>query len=147
MSIKFLVLGAGGYFGFWGGGGSADFIFMGARIFLIHGPFEQILGFAALGSPAARAKRDAQHKVCNTRGRPGHTMTSTVSSGRNTNLLRKQFSEVFLFVILRRFCTLQIFGKGGLFQELRVKFVIFFKTHIPECSFVSHIFVSGGCLI
>ena len=24
----------GGYFGFWGGGGSADFIFMGARIFL-----------------------------------------------------------------------------------------------------------------
>ena len=31
MSIKFLVLG-GGYFGF-GGGGSADFIFMGARIF------------------------------------------------------------------------------------------------------------------
>ena len=33
MSIKFLVLG-GGYFGVWGGGGSADFIFMGARIFL-----------------------------------------------------------------------------------------------------------------
>ena len=32
MSIKFIVLG-GGYFGF-GGGGSADFIFMGARIFL-----------------------------------------------------------------------------------------------------------------
>ena len=36
MSVKFLVLGGGGYFGFWGeGGGSADFIFMGARIFLI----------------------------------------------------------------------------------------------------------------
>ena len=34
MSIKFLVLGGGGYFGFWGGG-SADFIFMGARIFRI----------------------------------------------------------------------------------------------------------------
>ena len=35
MSIKFLVLGGGGVFGFffWGGG-SADFIFMGARIFL-----------------------------------------------------------------------------------------------------------------
>ena len=35
MSIKFLVLG-GGYFGFLGGGGggSADSIFMGARIFL-----------------------------------------------------------------------------------------------------------------
>ena len=34
MSIKFLVLGGGVYFGvFWGGGG-ADFIFMGARIFL-----------------------------------------------------------------------------------------------------------------
>ena len=32
MPKKFLVLG-GGYFGFWGGGG-ADFIFMGARIFL-----------------------------------------------------------------------------------------------------------------
>ena len=30
----FLVLG-GGYLGFWGGGGSADFIFMGARIFLM----------------------------------------------------------------------------------------------------------------
>ena len=38
MSIKFLVLG-GGYFGFWGGGGSADFIFMGARIFLKLGPW------------------------------------------------------------------------------------------------------------
>ena len=33
MSIKFLVLGGG--FGFWGGGGSADFIFMGAQIFLM----------------------------------------------------------------------------------------------------------------
>ena len=33
MSIKFLVLGGRGYFGF--GGGSADFIFMGAGIFLI----------------------------------------------------------------------------------------------------------------
>ena len=34
MSIKFLVLGGeGGMLGF-GGGGSADFIFMGARIFL-----------------------------------------------------------------------------------------------------------------
>ena len=32
MSVKFIVLG-GGYFGF-GGGGSADFIFMGARIIL-----------------------------------------------------------------------------------------------------------------
>ena len=34
MSIKFLVSGGGGYFGFLGGGGSADFIFMGAGIFL-----------------------------------------------------------------------------------------------------------------
>ena len=34
MSIKFLVLG-GGVFCVLGGGGSADFIFMGARIFLI----------------------------------------------------------------------------------------------------------------
>ena len=33
VSIKFLVLGGGGYFGFFGGG-SADFIFMGAGIFL-----------------------------------------------------------------------------------------------------------------
>ena len=33
MSIKFRVLG-GGLFGFFWGGGSADFIFMGARIFL-----------------------------------------------------------------------------------------------------------------
>ena len=40
MSIKFLVLGGGGgILGFLGGGGSADFIFMGARIFseLKHG--------------------------------------------------------------------------------------------------------------
>ena len=35
MSIKFLVLGGGGGNWVWGGGGSADFIFMGARIFLI----------------------------------------------------------------------------------------------------------------
>ena len=34
MSIKFLVLG-GGILGFSFGGGSADFIFMGARIFLV----------------------------------------------------------------------------------------------------------------
>ena len=35
MPIKFLVLGGGGIFGFFFlGGGSADFIFMGARIFL-----------------------------------------------------------------------------------------------------------------
>ena len=34
MSIKFLVLGGGGILGFFGGG-SADFMFMGARIFLI----------------------------------------------------------------------------------------------------------------
>ena len=33
MSIKFLVLGGGGILG-WGGGGKADFIFMGTRIFL-----------------------------------------------------------------------------------------------------------------
>ena len=32
MSIKFLVLGEGGYFRFGGGGGSADSIFMGAKI-------------------------------------------------------------------------------------------------------------------
>ena len=36
MSIKFLVLG-GGVFWFWGGGGEgADFIFMGAGIFLVY---------------------------------------------------------------------------------------------------------------
>ena len=34
MSIKFLVLGRGGVFWVLGGGESADFIFMGARIFL-----------------------------------------------------------------------------------------------------------------
>ena len=38
MSIKFLVLGGGGVFWvFFFGGGSTDFIFMGARIFLIKG--------------------------------------------------------------------------------------------------------------
>ena len=36
MSIKFLVLG-GGVFWVWGGGGSADSIFMGAGIFLTKG--------------------------------------------------------------------------------------------------------------
>ena len=36
MSIKFLVLGGGGILGLGGGGGSADFIFTGAGIFLIH---------------------------------------------------------------------------------------------------------------
>ena len=34
MSIKFLVLGGGVFWVLGGGGGSADFIFMGARIFL-----------------------------------------------------------------------------------------------------------------
>ena len=34
MSIEFLVFLGGGILGFGGGGGSADFIFMGARIFL-----------------------------------------------------------------------------------------------------------------
>ena len=34
MSIKFLVLGEGGILVFFLGGGSANFIFMGARIFL-----------------------------------------------------------------------------------------------------------------
>ena len=42
MSIKFLVLG-GGIWG-WGGGGSADFIFMGARIFLIKVKAKEIHG-------------------------------------------------------------------------------------------------------
>ena len=37
MSIKFLVLGGGGFGVFGGGGGSADFIFMGAGIFPYHG--------------------------------------------------------------------------------------------------------------
>ena len=36
MPIKFLVLGGGG--GVWKGGGSANLIFMGARIFLILAP-------------------------------------------------------------------------------------------------------------
>ena len=36
MSIKFLVLGGGGGILGLGGGGSADFIFMGAWIFLTH---------------------------------------------------------------------------------------------------------------
>ena len=34
LSIKFRVLGGGGILGLGGGGGSADFIFMGARILL-----------------------------------------------------------------------------------------------------------------
>ena len=34
MPIKFRIWGGGAYFGFFLGGGSADFIFMGARIFL-----------------------------------------------------------------------------------------------------------------
>ena len=43
MSIKFLVLGGGGYLDFGGGGGSADFISMGARIFLRFGRKIQFL--------------------------------------------------------------------------------------------------------
>ena len=39
---KFPRFGGGGILGFWGGGGSADFIFMGARIFLIAVEFEII---------------------------------------------------------------------------------------------------------
>ena len=35
MSIKFLVLGGGVFWVFFFGGGSADFIFIGARLFLI----------------------------------------------------------------------------------------------------------------
>ena len=35
MSIKFLLSGGGVFWVLGGGGGSADFIFMGARIFLI----------------------------------------------------------------------------------------------------------------
>ena len=42
MSIKFLVLGGGGNLGF-GGGESADFIFMGARIFLTKFPADTLL--------------------------------------------------------------------------------------------------------
>ena len=43
MSIKFLVLRGGGYFGFGqGGGGSADFTFMGAAIFLKLGPWSEL---------------------------------------------------------------------------------------------------------
>ena len=42
MSIKFLVLGGGGVFWVLGGGGSADFIFMCARIFLVLGNPETI---------------------------------------------------------------------------------------------------------
>ena len=36
--------GGGRYFGFWGGGGSADFIFMGARIFLALRPHPDYRG-------------------------------------------------------------------------------------------------------
>ena len=49
MSIKFRVLGGG----FGGGGGSADFIFMGARIFLISakgGWYRTCLGKGELGN-------------------------------------------------------------------------------------------------
>ena len=51
MSIKFLVLGGGeGYFGFWGGG-SADFIFVGARIFLIQDKGPGGLGIRSKSGP------------------------------------------------------------------------------------------------
>ena len=44
MSIKFLVSGGGGYLGFWGGGGGcANFTFMGAGIFLMKIPARQNL--------------------------------------------------------------------------------------------------------
>ena len=46
MSIKFLVLG-GGVFWVWGGGGSADFIFMGAGslVSVKIGDFNKFKGF------------------------------------------------------------------------------------------------------
>ena len=47
MSIKFLVLGGGVWV--WGGGG-ADFIFMGARIFLTQAKTEVALQFSACGA-------------------------------------------------------------------------------------------------
>ena len=48
MSIKFLVLGGGVIWVFFLGGGSADFIFMGARIFLTNRYRNQIARFGAL---------------------------------------------------------------------------------------------------
>ena len=54
MSIKFLVLGGRGYFVFFLGGGSADFIFMGARIFLTKASHTRV--FALLTPREATAR-------------------------------------------------------------------------------------------
>ena len=47
-----------GYFGFWGGGGSADFIFMGARIFLNIGHEHGLL------SGRKGRKHRSPHELC-----------------------------------------------------------------------------------
>ena len=57
MSIKFLVLRGRGYFGF-GGGGSADFIFMGARIFLRF----VIRREAAMGASLSQCRHSSNQK-------------------------------------------------------------------------------------
>ena len=59
MSIKFLVLGGGGILGFFGGG-SADFIFMGAGIFLTFQELSQIASKLSAPSNLGKAKGTAK---------------------------------------------------------------------------------------
>ena len=63
MSIKFLVLG-GVYFGFGGGGGSADFIFMGARIFLNKCSANSFGGGGSGDCNVNRRRTNVQQQTC-----------------------------------------------------------------------------------
>ena len=68
VSIKFLVLG-GGVFWVWGGG-SADFIFMGARIFLINLAAKHLRLVASLHVFVSEYGQRRLHKHCHSLSQP-----------------------------------------------------------------------------
>ena len=64
MSVKFLVLGRGVFWGFFGGG-SADSIFMGARTFLrIDGSPHERFSFAPATRSGATGLRGSEREIC-----------------------------------------------------------------------------------
>ena len=80
MSIKFLVFFGGGYFGF-GGGGSADFIFMGAGIFLT---LRSELRVPSIGHSDGQNRQSPIASVQRTRS----TLASHSAVPRGTNVKR-----------------------------------------------------------
>ena len=85
MSIKFLVLGGGGFW-VWGGG-SADFIFMGARIFLINSKVF-VLPHLPCEISEANLGRTPQRSY-SPRGRSGHLLETPLlrTPSENPSLL------------------------------------------------------------